>query len=227
MRAHRSAIQRETPGRDDDEEERREEAEAAASWQRYLDATRERDAFAEGCALIFAIRISHQRAHVWRRRAMPPSKIDFRSEIHAFEILRVFIHTDAPPTCLIWSPWRHAPMNSWSNGNRHLHPRHLLHLIRLPPYQHQRHHRHRPPRPRQIHHPLPRRCCCSTDWTPRRAPITFAATPNDARPTRRRSESTTNARCVCARVCMCGWDHSQECVSAGVCVAMQNIFGVL
>ena len=49
--SHHTVIQRETAGRDDDEdeEERREEAAAAASWQRYLDATRERDAFAEGC----------------------------------------------------------------------------------------------------------------------------------------------------------------------------------
>lgn len=48
-----AALQGETRGSrdeddDDDDEEQREEAEAAASWQRYLDATRERDAFAEG-----------------------------------------------------------------------------------------------------------------------------------------------------------------------------------
>ncbi len=48
-RPHTSALQGETRGdNDDDGEEQREEAEAAASWQRYLDATRERDAFAEG-----------------------------------------------------------------------------------------------------------------------------------------------------------------------------------
>jgi hypothetical protein len=47
-RPHSSALKGETRGENDDDEEQREEAEAAASWQRYLDATRERDAFAEG-----------------------------------------------------------------------------------------------------------------------------------------------------------------------------------
>jgi hypothetical protein len=48
-RLHTSAMKGETRGDNgDDDEEQREEAEAAASWQRYLDATRERDAFAEG-----------------------------------------------------------------------------------------------------------------------------------------------------------------------------------